>query len=119
MDGAALVHLAAHGRLAAHNPLFSDLLMADGPLVAYDLERMHRTPHTLVLAACESGRSVVCAGDELLGLSAMFLAEGACQLVASVLPVRDAETAPVMTAFHGLIAAGLPRRRHSPPRSSR
>lgn len=108
MDGAALVHLAAHGRLAAHNPLFSDLLLADGPLVAYDLERLDRTPHTLVLAACESGRSVVCAGDELLGLSAMFLAEGACQLVASVLPVLDAETAPVMVAFHRLIAAGLP-----------
>lgn len=108
MDGAALVHLAAHGRLAAHNPLFSDLLLADGPLVAYDLERLHRTPHTLVLAACESGRSVVCAGDELLGLSATFLAEGACQLVAPVLPVLDAETTPVMVAFHRQIATGRP-----------
>jgi CHAT domain-containing protein len=68
------VHLAAHGRLAPHNPLFSELTLADGPLFAYDIEQLADAPHTVVLAACESGRSVVCAGDELLGLGAMFLA---------------------------------------------
>lgn len=108
IDGAALVHLAAHGRLAAHNPLFSDLLLSDGPLLAYDVERLHRAPHTVVLAACESGRSVVYAGDELLGLSTMFLAQGTRQLVAPILPVLDAETTPVMVAFHRLVAAGQP-----------
>ena len=76
LDGAALVHLAAHGRLAPHNPLFSELTLADGPLFAYDIEQLADAPHTVVLAACESGRSVVCAGDELLGLAAMFLARG-------------------------------------------
>lgn len=108
LDGAALVHLAAHGRLAPHNPLFSELTLADGPLFAYDIEQLADAPHTVVLAACESGRSVVCAGDELLGLGAMFLARGASQLVASPLPVPDAETAPLMTAFHRRLAAGLP-----------
>ncbi|MGI9003884.1 MAG: CHAT domain-containing protein [Pseudonocardia sp.] len=108
IDGAALVHLAAHGRLAAHNPLFSDLLLADGPLLAYDVERLSRPPHTVVLAACDSGRSVVCAGDELLGLSAMFLASGTAQIIAPVLPVLDVDTAPVMVAFHQAVAAGLP-----------
>ena len=108
LDGAALVHLAAHGRLAPHNPLFSELTLADGPLFAYDIEQLADAPHTVVLAACESGRSVVCAGDELLGLGAMFLARGASQLVASPLPVPDAETAPLMTAFHRRLAAGVP-----------
>ena len=108
LDGAALVHLAAHGRLAPHNPLFSELTLADGPLFAYDIEQLADAPHTVVLAACESGRSVVCAGDELLGLGAMFLARGASQLVASPLPVPDTETAPLMTAFHRRLAAGLP-----------
>jgi hypothetical protein len=106
MDGAALVHLAAHGRLAAHNPLFSDLLLADGPLLAYDLEKLEQAPHTVVLAACDSARSVVCAGDELLGLSASFVSQGTTQLIASMLPVLDAETAPVMIAFHRLVAGG-------------
>ena len=102
------MHLAAHGRLAPHNPLFSELTLADGPLFAYDIEQLAEAPHTVVLAACESGRSVVCAGDELLGLGAMFLARGSSQLVASPLPVPDAETAPLMTAFHRRLAAGLP-----------
>ena len=62
----------------------------------------------MVLAACESGRSVVCAGDELLGLGAMFLACGSSQLVASPMPVPDTETAPLMTAFHRRVAEGRP-----------
>ena len=107
LEGAALVHLAAHGRLVAHNPLFSDLLLSDGPLVAYDVERVQRPPHTVVLAACDSARTVVCAGDELLGLSATFLAAGTSQLVATVLPVLDAEATPVMVALHELLAAGM------------
>lgn len=108
LEGAALAHLACHGRLVAHNPLFSDLLLSDGPLVAYDVERLRRPPHTVVLAACDSARTVVCAGDELLGLSATFLAAGTSQLVATVLPVLDEEAAPVMGALHELLAAGLP-----------
>src|SRR4051794_13908378 len=108
MAGASLAHLAAHGRLAAHNPLLSDVLLADGPLLAYDVDRMGAAPHTVVLAACDSARSVVCAGDELLGLGAVFLGAGAAQLVAPVLPVPDAETGEIMLTFHRLLAAGVP-----------
>jgi tetratricopeptide (TPR) repeat protein len=106
LNGAALAHLAAHGRLSADNPLFSSLLMSDGPLMVYDLERLGRAPHTVVLAACESARPVVYAGDELLGVSSTLLMRGTTQVVASVLPVLDVETAPFMTAFHRLLAAG-------------
>jgi CHAT domain-containing protein len=106
-DG-SLVHLAAHGRLRADNPLFSEIRLADGPLVVYDIERLPAVAHTVVLAACDVGRSAVPAGGELLGLSATLLAAGTAQLVASVLPVPDAETAPLMVAFHRLLAAGTP-----------
>jgi CHAT domain-containing protein len=61
---------------------------------------------TLVLAACDSGRPVVCAGDELLWFSASLLSLGAQQLVGSVVPIPDAETAPLMVAFHRQLAAG-------------
>jgi CHAT domain-containing protein len=96
-----------HGRLSADNPLFSSLQLADGPLMVYDLEQLPRVPPTVVLAACDSGRHVVYAGDELLGLAATFLAKGAQQLVASVMPVPDAATAPLMVALHERLAAGL------------
>jgi len=108
LAGADVAHLAAHGRLSADNPLFSDLLLADGPLVVYDVERLASVPHTVVLAACDSGRSVVRTGDELLGLSATFIGRGTAALVASVLPIPDAETAPLMVAFHRRLAGGAP-----------
>jgi tetratricopeptide (TPR) repeat protein len=108
LDGADLVHLATHGRLHAHQPLFSSLEFADGPLTVYDLERLKRAPRTVILAACDTGRSVVRAGDELLGLSATFLALGTAQVVGTVVPVVDAATTPLMVAFHRRLAGGDP-----------
>jgi CHAT domain-containing protein len=103
---ANLVHLAAHGQVRSDNPLFSSLRLADGPLTVYDLERLKRVAPTFVLAACDSGRSAVSTGDELLGFSASLLSLGAQQLIASVIPIPDAETAPLMVAFHHQLAAG-------------
>jgi tetratricopeptide (TPR) repeat protein len=110
LNGAGLAHLAAHGRVHPDNPLFSALLLADGPLTAYDLERLPRLPRLVILAACDSGRLVVRAGDELLGLTATLLSRGANQIVAAVVPVPDAETTPLMVELHRLLAAG-----ESPP----
>ena len=106
LDGAGLAHLATHCQIRADNPLFSNLQMADGPLTVYDLEGLAHGPDTVVLAACEGGRSVVLAGDELLGLAAAFLGRDTRQLIASVVPIADAETAPLMIGFHKLLAAG-------------
>ena len=106
MGGAALVHLAAHGTIRADNPLFSSLLLADGPLTVYDLERLPRGPDTVVLSACDAGRDVVLAGDELLGLSAAFLARETRQVVASVIQIHDAATTSVISVFHSLLSRG-------------
>ncbi|HEX3749062.1 MAG TPA: CHAT domain-containing protein [Streptosporangiaceae bacterium] len=108
LDGAGVVHLAAHGRVHPSNPLFTSLTFADGPLTVYDVERLRQPPTVVVLAACDVGRSAVRAGDELIGLSAAFLALGTRQVVASVVPVPDAETVPLMVAFHRRVAAGTP-----------
>ncbi|WP_061300279.1 CHAT domain-containing protein [Herbidospora cretacea] len=108
LDGARLAHLAAHGRVNTANPLFSSLHLADGPLTVYDLERLRTPPELVVLAACESGRSVVRAGDELLGLSTTFLSLGTRCVVASMVPVPDARTRPLMTALHERLSAGVP-----------
>jgi tetratricopeptide (TPR) repeat protein len=108
LDGAGVVHLAAHGRVHPSNPLFTSLTFADGPLTVYDVERLRQPPQVVVLAACDVGRSAVQAGDELIGLSATFLALGTSQVVASVIPVPDAETVPLMVAFHRRLAAGTP-----------
>jgi tetratricopeptide (TPR) repeat protein len=105
---AELVHLAAHGTLVAENPQFSSLLMADGPLMVYDLEQLPQMPHTVVLSACDSGRSAVRTGDVLLGLSAAFMARGAAQIIASVVPIPDAHTTALMVSFHRRLVLGEP-----------
>jgi CHAT domain-containing protein len=106
LNGTDLAHLAAHGRVNLNNPLFSALRFADGPLTVYDLERLGQAPRIVVLAACDIGRPVVRVGDELLGLSATFLSLGAQHIIASLAPVPDAETAPLMVAFHRLLTFG-------------
>jgi CHAT domain-containing protein len=87
LDGAALVHVAAHGRFRADNPLFSSLTLADGPLTVYDLETVRRAPHTLVLSACESGLSDVRPGDELMGLAAALFSLNSRTLLTIFLPL--------------------------------
>jgi CHAT domain-containing protein len=44
----------------------------------------------------------------VLGLAAAFLAQGARQLVASVMPIPDLQTASLMSALHRELAAGRP-----------
>ena len=108
LNSAALAHLAAHGTVRSDNPQFSALRLADGPLMVYDLEKLRRAPHTVVIAACDTGRSVAPVGDELMGVSATFLAQGTAQLIASVLPIHDVETAWLMTDLHARLATGRP-----------
>ncbi|MDQ3897015.1 MAG: CHAT domain-containing protein, partial [Actinomycetota bacterium] len=106
LNGASLAHIACHGRFRADNPMFSCLSLADGPLTVYDLERLERSPRTLVLSACDAGLSDVRPGDELMGLAASVLSVGTSSLVASVLPVADEATRQLMLAFHDLLLAG-------------
>jgi CHAT domain-containing protein len=106
LNGARLVHLAAHGHIRGDNPLFSSLQLIDGPLTVYDLEWLPRAPHTVVFAACDVGRPVTRPGDELLGFGATLLSRDTSVVVAPVVPIPDAETAPLMVAFHRRVAAG-------------
>ena len=107
LDGAELAHLACHGRFRADNPLFSSLLLADGPLTVYDLERLTTAPEHVVLSACDSGRTGDRAGEELLGLAAAFFSLGTSTLIASVVPVDDVATGRLMTALHRHWQGGL------------
>lgn len=106
LDGAAVAHIAAHGRFRTDNPLFSSLRLADGPLTVYDLEELRRAPHLVILAACDTGRSAVYAGDELLGLAASLLGLGTVALIASVVPLGDEDTVELMLGLHEQLRRG-------------
>ncbi|MDQ6614191.1 MAG: CHAT domain-containing protein [Actinomycetota bacterium] len=106
LSRAEIAHLAAHGRFRSDSPLFSSVLLADGPLTVYDLERLRRGPRTVVLAACDAAVSAVRTGDELLGTAAALIGLGVRSVVAPVMPVPDGSTAPFMIALHRRIQLG-------------
>jgi len=106
MDGAALAHVAAHGRFREDSPLFSSLDLADGPLMVHDLQRLARPPHRVVLSACESGGLAPVGAQELLGLSAALLSMGTAGIVSSLGEVDDAATVEVMVVLHAALRAG-------------
>ncbi|MEW2475160.1 CHAT domain-containing protein [Micromonospora gifhornensis] len=106
LDGAPMVHIAAHGTFRADNPQFSTLELADGPLFAYEWERIARPPGCVVLSACESGLSGVRPGDEIMGFAAVLLALGTRCLIATVLPVPAEPTTELMVDLHLRMHAG-------------
>ena len=106
MDGAWLVHMAAHGTFRSDSPLFSAIELHDGPLTVYDLERLKQAPYRVVLSSCSSAIGVAVGADELLGLVSALISLGSAGVVASVVPVNDPATVPLMTALHEHLRAG-------------
>ena len=106
MDGAWLVHMAAHGTFRSDSPLFSAIELDDGPLTVYDLERLKQAPYRVVLSSCSSAVGAPVGADELLGLVSALISLGSAGVVASVVPVNDPATVPLMTALHEHLRAG-------------
>jgi CHAT domain-containing protein len=105
-EGIGLAHIAAHGTFRADNPLFSSLVLADGPLTVHELATAVRCPPWFVLSACDAAVHANPTGDEILGLGAGLLSIGAANLVAPVTPVSDVATRPLMVALHRRLLAG-------------
>jgi CHAT domain-containing protein len=106
IDGARLVHVAAHGTFRADSPLFSALRLDDGPLTVYDLERLRRGPRQFVLSSCDSAVVASAGADEVLGLASSLIPLGTTAIVASVVPVNDAAVVPLMIALHRELRGG-------------
>ena len=106
MDGAWLVHVAAHGTFRGDSPLFSAIELDDGPRTVYDLERLKQAPYHVVLSSCSSAVGAPVGADELLGLVSALISLGSAGVVASVVPVNDPATVPLMTALHEHLRAG-------------
>ncbi|HEV2781620.1 MAG TPA: CHAT domain-containing tetratricopeptide repeat protein [Actinophytocola sp.] len=105
MDGARLVHIAAHGTHEPANALFSRLELADGGLLAHELARLHKPPEHVVLASCELALSHIRPGDEALGFAGALLATGSRTVIAAVCRVGDRSSAETMTDYHRWLAA--------------
>ncbi|MGD7733061.1 CHAT domain-containing protein [Propionibacteriaceae bacterium G57] len=106
LEQADLVHVIAHGRHRSDNPLFSNLLLDGGMVVAHELERVSLRASHLVMSACEVGRSTHRPGEQPLGLTALALSGGVANVVSPVARVNDELAATVMGAYHAELATG-------------
>lgn len=104
----AFLHLSTHATFRADNPLFSSLKLADGWVSVNDIYGMADSAPLVTLSACETGRSQVAAGDELVGLCRGFFTAGARSLVVSLWMVDDVSAAHLMKRFYNGLRAGRP-----------
>ncbi|WP_020143618.1 CHAT domain-containing protein [Terracoccus sp. 273MFTsu3.1] len=103
-----VVHVAAHGTHQVESPLFSSLVLHDGPVFAHELQPTGVRADHVVLSACEVGLTSPRPGHESLGLALSLLSLGARSVVAAVAPVPDDVAATTMTRHHELLASGVP-----------
>ncbi|WP_245744030.1 CHAT domain-containing protein [Lentzea fradiae] len=106
LDGADLVHIAAHGEHETENALFSRLELFDGALFAHELGRLRKPPAHVVLAACELALNRIRPGDEALGFAGAMLAGGTRTVVAAASKVGDEASAAAMADYHRALVAG-------------
>lgn len=103
----SVLHVAAHGRHSDGNPMFSGLELTDGVLFGYDIDRMARVPETVILSACEVGRSSVRWGWEAIGMTRVWLHAGSHAVIATPVIVADDDACELLGAVHAGLAAGL------------
>jgi CHAT domain-containing protein len=102
--GCNCLHIACHGLFRGDNPLFSALKLHDGWLTAAQAAQLDLGGALVALSACESGRSQVEGGDEILGLVYGFLSAGAATLLVSQWLVQDEVTAQLMERWYEQLA---------------
>lgn len=115
VDRASVLHVATHGVLDDHNPMYSHLLLApgdpagkidardhlsDGRLEAWEVLDMGITADLAVLSACETARGGNGWGEGTIGLSWSLFASGVSTTVVSLWEVDSTSTTALMIAFH-------------------
>jgi len=100
-----IIHIAAHGKYDARQPLKSALLLAkdlknDGNLETFEIFFLTMNPRLVVLSACQSGIGKVEGGDEVQSLNRAFLYAGAGGVIASLWSVSDQSTYKLMEYFY-------------------
>jgi tetratricopeptide (TPR) repeat protein len=101
-----LVHVVAHAKHRAANPMFSAVAFQDGPLFASEIARLGIKPDLVTLSACETGTMSVVSRDEPDGLARAFLARGARNVIASMWPLDDEVASRMFGDFFASLTSG-------------
>ena len=102
-----VLHVAAHGRHSAENPLFSGLELVDGTWFGYDIDQLDGVPDVVLLSACEVGRSTVRWGEELIGMTARVAARRRPPRHRQPAAVNDRAAYDALVQVHAALASGV------------
>jgi CHAT domain-containing protein/Tfp pilus assembly protein PilF len=112
----SVLHLATHGILDQSSPMYSHLVLTpdpdnaddDGRLEAWELMRLHLSADLVVLAACDTARGQLIAGEGVIGTMWALLAAGARSMVVSQFRIEAGSATALLAAFHREVAGGAP-----------
>ncbi len=114
LAGSSLVHVATHGQLNPHSPMFSHVALApgqrgarsdDGRLEVHELLGMHVRSALVFLSGCETGAgsawsTAFSPGEDFTTLAQAFLYAGARTVVATLWRIEDDAAAAFAERFY-------------------
>ena len=111
LDRFRVMHFATHGLLDPRHPARSGLLLAaegrsPGLLTAREIYRLKLRSDLVVLAACQTARGRILAGEGVQSLARAFFHAGADAVVATLWDVNDRRAERLMTGFYAGLARG-------------
>ncbi|MCB0189515.1 MAG: CHAT domain-containing protein, partial [Caldilineaceae bacterium] len=106
--GASCLHISSHGYFDKANPTRSYIRLADGPIYADEIAtQLHLDSSLVVLSSCNSGKSMIHAGEEPFGLIRAFMTAGAGAVLCSLWPVDEVATRLLMEYFYSNVRSGM------------
>jgi len=100
------LHLATHGILNDHSPMYSQIVLSpsggreDGLLEAWEIMQLDLATDLVVLSACETARGRVSAGEGVIGLTWALFVAGSPSTLVTQWKVDASSTSELMLDFH-------------------
>ncbi|NTV62536.1 MAG: CHAT domain-containing protein, partial [Oscillochloris sp.] len=102
----AALHVASHAQLLPGQGRAAHLKLSDGDLGLNEIAALRLGGATIVLSACDGAAADVLVGEEVFSLSWAFLAAGAAGVIASLWPLADSASQPLIAAFYAALRRG-------------
>jgi len=99
------VHIAAHASRSSENPLFSRILMNDGPFFPFDLFQSGVRAELVTLSGCQTAAPGLYYGNSF-SLAKAFYQAGSHHVLATLWPVSDKLSMLFMLNFYETLARG-------------
>ncbi|MEW5923994.1 MAG: CHAT domain-containing protein, partial [Candidatus Zixiibacteriota bacterium] len=93
------LHIAAHASRSSENPLFSKILLDDGPFFPFDLYGKNIKPALVTLSGCHTAAPGLYYGDSY-SLAKVFYQAGTRFVLGSIWPVSDRVSMFFMISFY-------------------